>query len=93
MADFNRDYPSLAGDLRLPSLFPQERYFSSVLRLGSAGVQLWTHYDVSHASEYLTRALAIFHKLANFKFPEWLNTDIISSSPHSNNEVAKVPAD
>ena len=47
MADFSTDYASLAQDLKLPPLFPEDRYFSSVLRVGSAGVQLWTHYDVS----------------------------------------------
>ena len=47
VANFSSDYPMLAADLKLPTLFPPEKYFSSVLRMGSVGVQLWTHYDVS----------------------------------------------
>lgn len=46
IANFSQDYPELAPDLRLPLLFSQDKYFSSVLRMGSAGIQLWTHYDV-----------------------------------------------
>jgi len=46
VADFKTQFPCLAKDLIIPDLFPEDRYFSSVLRLGSAGLQLWTHYDV-----------------------------------------------
>lgn len=48
VADFATDYPTLASDLNLPFLFARHKYFSSVLRVGSAGVQLWTHYDVKY---------------------------------------------
>ena len=49
-AHLHESFPLLSADLQLPcGLFPQlltDRYFSSVLRIGSAGMQLWTHYDV-----------------------------------------------
>lgn len=47
VADFFQDYPKLAGDLNLPHIFPHERKFSSVFRVSSAHLHLWTHYDVS----------------------------------------------
>ncbi|XP_072047446.1 tRNA wybutosine-synthesizing protein 5-like [Amphiura filiformis] len=46
IADINTQFPSLAGDINIPDFVPQDKLFSSVLRLGSPGVQLWTHYDV-----------------------------------------------
>ena len=47
VADFHRDYPELCHDLKLPQLFPLENKFSSVFRVSSANLCLWTHYDVS----------------------------------------------
>lgn len=47
VADFNKDYPELATDLQLPPVVPPERIFSSVFRISSAKLCLWTHYDVS----------------------------------------------
>lgn len=47
VADFHKDYPELAGDLNIPQLFPCEKKFSSVFRVSSARLHLWTHYDVS----------------------------------------------
>lgn len=41
-----RDFPDLAREFHLPELFPQDRLFSSVLRVSSPGVRVWTHYDV-----------------------------------------------
>lgn len=49
VADFALQFPALAKDVILPlSLIGQykKRIFSSVLRVGSPGVRLWTHYDV-----------------------------------------------
>ena len=46
IADINTQFPVLARDISIPDFVPQDRLFSSVLRLGSPGVQLWTHYDV-----------------------------------------------
>lgn len=47
-ADFHRDFPGLSGDFRLPKGFfePENRFFSSVLRISSANIRMWTHFDV-----------------------------------------------
>ncbi|PAA87801.1 hypothetical protein BOX15_Mlig018120g2, partial [Macrostomum lignano] len=46
-AQLARQFPQLAPELRLPDqLYPSERQFSSVLRVASAGLRLWLHYDV-----------------------------------------------
>ncbi|XP_071941241.1 tRNA wybutosine-synthesizing protein 5-like isoform X2 [Antedon mediterranea] len=46
ISNFQRLFPVLSNDLEIPKFFDTDRFFSSVLRVGSAGVQLWTHYDV-----------------------------------------------
>ncbi|XP_022111913.1 tRNA wybutosine-synthesizing protein 5-like isoform X1 [Acanthaster planci] len=45
-ADLTKQFPTLAADVAIPRYFKEGAFFSSVLRLGSAGVQLWTHYDI-----------------------------------------------
>ena len=47
------DYPEISPDFHLPpsggddeSMIPGNREFSSVLRISSGGVRIWTHYDV-----------------------------------------------
>jgi len=40
------DFPTIANDFNLPDIIPQEKMFSSVLRVSSGGVRVWTHYDV-----------------------------------------------
>jgi len=46
-ANLETDFPSISRDFQLPdSMLPSEKIFSSVLRLSSGGVQVWTHYDV-----------------------------------------------
>ncbi|XP_028925676.1 tRNA wybutosine-synthesizing protein 5 isoform X1 [Ornithorhynchus anatinus] len=45
-ADVRKQFPSLAGDIEIPEFFEKERFFSSVFRISSPGLQLWTHYDV-----------------------------------------------
>lgn len=40
------DFPELAADFVQPDLFEPARFFSSVLRISSGGVRVWTHYDV-----------------------------------------------
>ena len=47
IADIKKDFPSLAADIHIPEAFPEDQFYSSVFRMASAGVQLWTHYDVS----------------------------------------------
>ncbi len=47
VARIDRDFPELAKDFRLPDgYFDTSRLFSSVLRVSSPGVRVWTHYDV-----------------------------------------------
>ena len=43
---FNRDFPKLSEDFILPDYFEKEKLFSSVLRISSPGIRVWTHYDV-----------------------------------------------
>ena len=42
-----RQFPCLEHDLKLPTELwgGEENYFSSVIRVSSGGLQLWTHYD------------------------------------------------
>ncbi|XP_040213122.1 tRNA wybutosine-synthesizing protein 5 [Rana temporaria] len=46
IADINRQFPELAADIKIPEFFEKDQFFSSVFRISSPGLQLWTHYDV-----------------------------------------------
>ncbi|XP_040418006.1 tRNA wybutosine-synthesizing protein 5 [Cygnus olor] len=46
VADIRKQFPVLADDVQIPEYFDKEQFFSSVFRISSAGLQLWTHYDV-----------------------------------------------
>jgi tRNA wybutosine-synthesizing protein 5 len=46
IADIKKQFPNLASDIRIPDFFEESDFFSSVFRIASPGVQLWTHYDV-----------------------------------------------
>ncbi|WAR09939.1 TYW5-like protein [Mya arenaria] len=46
-ADIKTQFPALAEDITIPPFFSEEKFFSSVFRIASPGLQLWTHYDVS----------------------------------------------
>lgn len=46
VADIRQQFPSLGGDIKFPAFFREEQFFSSVFRISSPGLQLWTHYDV-----------------------------------------------
>ncbi|XP_064308003.1 tRNA wybutosine-synthesizing protein 5 isoform X2 [Phalacrocorax carbo] len=46
IADIRKQFPILAEDVQIPEYFEKEQFFSSVFRISSAGLQLWTHYDV-----------------------------------------------
>lgn len=45
-ADLSKQFPDLAEDFHIPQFFEPDQFFSSVLRISSCGLQLWTHYDV-----------------------------------------------
>ncbi|KAM9850540.1 tRNA wybutosine-synthesizing protein 5 [Aulostomus maculatus] len=45
-ADLSRQFPDLADDFHVPDFFEPHQFFSSVFRISSCGLQLWTHYDV-----------------------------------------------
>ncbi|XP_074949952.1 tRNA wybutosine-synthesizing protein 5 isoform X2 [Phalacrocorax aristotelis] len=46
IADIRKQFPILAEDVQIPEYFEKDQFFSSVFRISSAGLQLWTHYDV-----------------------------------------------
>lgn len=46
IADIKKEFPRLADDIQIPDFFDENSFFSSVFRIASPGVQLWTHYDV-----------------------------------------------
>ncbi|XP_031562148.1 tRNA wybutosine-synthesizing protein 5-like [Actinia tenebrosa] len=46
ISDISVHFPSLAQDIKLPDLYPEQQFFSSVFRIASPGCQLWTHYDI-----------------------------------------------
>ncbi|KAK5861565.1 hypothetical protein PBY51_022950 [Eleginops maclovinus] len=45
-ADMSKQFPGLAEDFLIPQFFEPDQFFSSVFRISSCGLQLWTHYDV-----------------------------------------------
>ncbi|XP_053328256.1 tRNA wybutosine-synthesizing protein 5 [Spea bombifrons] len=46
VADIRQQFPNLAADIRIPQFFEKDQFYSSVFRISSPGLQLWTHYDV-----------------------------------------------
>jgi len=63
ISDITVLFPTLAQDINIPKLYPEDRFFSSVFRISSLQGQLWTHYHVStlemrantyHSTIYLT---------------------------------------
>ncbi|KAM9663422.1 tRNA wybutosine-synthesizing protein 5 isoform 1-T1 [Trichechus inunguis] len=46
IADIRKQFPLLEGDIKFPDFFKEQQFFSSVFRISSPGLQLWTHYDV-----------------------------------------------
>ncbi|XP_002125620.2 tRNA wybutosine-synthesizing protein 5-like [Ciona intestinalis] len=46
VSNITEQFPQIKDDIRIPDFFPPESFFSSVFRIASAGMQLWTHYDV-----------------------------------------------
>lgn len=49
-ADLSKQFPDLAEDFHVPRFFAPDQFFSSVFRISSCGLQLWTHYDVGLCS-------------------------------------------
>ena len=47
VSNLSQDFPEISDDFRVPELFRPEQFFSSVLRVSSGGVRIWTHYDVT----------------------------------------------
>ncbi|MEQ2181624.1 tRNA wybutosine-synthesizing protein 5 [Goodea atripinnis] len=45
-AKLSKQFPDLAEDFHIPQFFESDQFFSSVFRISSCGLQLWTHYDV-----------------------------------------------
>ncbi|XP_077393084.1 tRNA wybutosine-synthesizing protein 5 isoform X2 [Festucalex cinctus] len=46
-ADLHKQFPELAEDFHIPNFFEPGQFFSSVFRISSRRLQLWTHYDVT----------------------------------------------
>lgn len=46
VADIKKQFPELAKDIEFPAFFTQDKFFSSVFRISSSKLRLWTHYDV-----------------------------------------------
>lgn len=46
VADVKRQFPHLSDDIIFPCFFPEDSFFSSVFRIASEKLQLWTHYDI-----------------------------------------------
>lgn len=46
VADFETSFPGLVADVKYPEWLKKEKIFSSILRMSSPGISLWTHYDV-----------------------------------------------
>ncbi|XP_040583251.1 tRNA wybutosine-synthesizing protein 5 [Lepeophtheirus salmonis] len=45
--NFEEDFPELGEDFTFPTtFFPSNKLFSSILRISSPSVRIWTHYDV-----------------------------------------------
>jgi len=74
VADIQRDFPELSSDVIFPSLFDADCFFSSVLRISSRGVQLWTHYDVCKCvTMYLQLNLGV-----DFVKSSWVDWKVLS---------------
>ena len=46
VSNLTQDFPEVSADFQVPNLFEEDLLFSSVLRVSSGGVRIWTHYDV-----------------------------------------------
>ncbi|CAL1263935.1 unnamed protein product [Larinioides sclopetarius] len=46
VANIRQQFPVVAEDIVFPGFIPEENVFSSIFRIASKGVTIWTHYDV-----------------------------------------------
>ncbi|KAG8185268.1 hypothetical protein JTE90_023881 [Oedothorax gibbosus] len=46
VADIRQQFPAISEDIIFPDFVPKENIFSSVFRIASKDVSIWTHYDV-----------------------------------------------
>lgn len=46
VARLENDFPALCEDFEIPKWIPADRLFSTILRISSADLQIWIHYDV-----------------------------------------------
>lgn len=45
-ADIQKQFPNIASDIEFPPCFHDHQFFSSVFRISSPQLCLWTHYDI-----------------------------------------------
>ena len=45
VANIQHDFPEICDDISFPPLNDNDTFFSSVFRISSPGVELWTHFD------------------------------------------------
>ncbi|KFM79069.1 tRNA wybutosine-synthesizing protein 5, partial [Stegodyphus mimosarum] len=46
IADIRLQFPPLSEDIVFPHFVPENQIFSSIFRIASEGLSIWTHYDV-----------------------------------------------
>ncbi|XP_055944055.1 tRNA wybutosine-synthesizing protein 5-like [Argiope bruennichi] len=46
VANIQQQFPAVAEDITFPNFVPEGSVFSSIFRIASKGVSIWTHYDV-----------------------------------------------
>lgn len=84
VADIRKQFPLLKGDIKFPEFFKEEQFFSSVFRISSPGLQLWTHYDVCYINEKFKATIDLLHYRFNsqFQLPIGYPKDLCNSLKH-----------
>jgi hypothetical protein len=59
VADIKNQFPDLSADINFPPVFEPDRFFSSVFRISSSNIRLWTHYDVNII--YISYCIQLFN--------------------------------
>ncbi|ESN93691.1 hypothetical protein HELRODRAFT_194025 [Helobdella robusta] len=86
VCDIYKHFPELSDDINFPDMFEKEQIYSSVFRIASKGVQLWTHYDVGEVG---VRCLFVTQ---NRKIQSKIEIAYISHTPDSYDRVYSVSA-